>query len=105
MQHTSQHGNANIICITITCSYNITVNHRRRIIHSTRGGPGRWNDKTMILFDTFVKGIHDNDYLHDVEFELFERRHGDIVTKNIEEDMSLLIMDICDGLQLFLLTK
>lgn len=29
-----------------TRSYNITVNHRRRILHSTRGGPGRWNDKT-----------------------------------------------------------
>eukprot|EP00804_Cyclotella_cryptica_P009806 CCRYP_016250-RA/>CCRYP_016250-RA protein AED:0.25 eAED:0.25 QI:0/0/0/1/1/1/2/0/249 len=63
-----------------TCSYNITVNHRRRILHSTRGGPGRWNDKTMVLFDTFVRGIHDGDHLHDVEFELFERRHGDIVT-------------------------
>ena len=85
--------------------YNITVNHRRRILHSTREGPGRWNDKTMILFDTFVKGIHDGDHLHDVEFELFERRHGDIVTKNIEEDMSLLIMDTCTGLSLFLLTK
>ena len=34
----------------------------------------------MILFDTFVKGIRSSDHLHDVEFELFERRHGDIVT-------------------------
>jgi len=63
-----------------TRSYNITVNHRRRILHSTRGGPGRWNDKTMVLFDTFVRGIRDGDHLNDVEFELFERRHGDIIT-------------------------
>eukprot|EP00804_Cyclotella_cryptica_P019054 CCRYP_014463-RA/>CCRYP_014463-RA protein AED:0.10 eAED:0.10 QI:0/0/0/1/1/1/2/0/449 len=63
-----------------TRSYNITVNHWRRILHSTRGGPGRWNDKTMVLFDTFVRGIRDGDHLNDVEFELFERRHGDIIT-------------------------
>ncbi len=63
-----------------TCSYNITMNHRRRILHSARGRPGRWNDKTMILFDTFVKGIRGSDHSHDVESEMFERRHGDIVT-------------------------
>ncbi|KAL7480196.1 hypothetical protein ACHAW6_005892 [Cyclotella cf. meneghiniana] len=87
MQHTSRHVNANIICITITLAenlclrlYNITVNHRRRILHSTKGGPGRWNNKTMILFDTFVKGIHDCNHLDDVEFELFERSNADIAT-------------------------
>eukprot|EP00804_Cyclotella_cryptica_P015709 CCRYP_019516-RA/>CCRYP_019516-RA protein AED:0.25 eAED:0.25 QI:0/0/0/1/1/1/2/0/275 len=63
-----------------THSYNITVNHRRRILHSTRGGPGRWNDKMIVLFDTFVRGIRDGDHLNDVEFELFEQRHGDIIT-------------------------
>eukprot|EP00804_Cyclotella_cryptica_P020059 CCRYP_014862-RA/>CCRYP_014862-RA protein AED:0.20 eAED:0.18 QI:0/0/0/1/0/0/4/0/367 len=43
-----------------TRSYNITVNHRRRILHSTRGGPGRWNDKTMVLGGY---AIVDNGYL------------------------------------------
>ena len=46
-----------------TRSYNMTVNHRRRILHSTRGGPGRWNEQTMVLFDNFVKGIYDGDHL------------------------------------------
>eukprot|EP00804_Cyclotella_cryptica_P010825 CCRYP_008759-RA/>CCRYP_008759-RA protein AED:0.21 eAED:0.21 QI:0/0/0/1/0/0/2/0/259 len=48
--------------------------------HLSRGGPGRWNDKAMILFDIFVKGIHDGNCLYDVEFELFKRSNGDIVT-------------------------
>jgi hypothetical protein len=65
-----------------TRSFNITVNHCRRILHSTRGGPGRWNDKTMVLFDRFVKGIKDGDHLGDVEFELLERKsNGDIATE------------------------
>jgi hypothetical protein len=54
-------------------SYNVTVNHRRRILSSTPGHPSRWNDKTLVLFDTFVKGIHDGTILEDVEFELLER--------------------------------
>jgi hypothetical protein len=34
----------------------------------------------MVLFDNFVKGIYDGDHLHDVEFELLERRNGEIVS-------------------------
>ena len=36
-----------------TRTFNLTCNHRRRILHTTRGGPGRWNDMTMVRFDTF----------------------------------------------------
>ena len=28
-------------------TYNISVNHRRRILHSTSGHPASWNDKTL----------------------------------------------------------
>ena len=48
-------------------SYNVTVNHRRRILSSSPGHPSRWNDKTLVLFDDFVKGIHDGTILQDVE--------------------------------------
>ena len=61
-----------------TRTYNITVNHRRRILGTTRGHPGSWNDKTLVLFDTFIKGIKRGDILDDYEFELMERR-GDTV--------------------------
>ena len=39
-------------------SYNLSCNHRWRILHTTKGHPGRWNDKTLVLFDEFVRGIH-----------------------------------------------
>ena len=54
-------------------SYNITVNHRRRILFSTNGHPSRWNDKTLVLFDDFMRGIHNGTVLDDVVFELYER--------------------------------
>ena len=42
----------------------------------------------MLLFDQFVRGIKDGHHLNDVEFELLERRNGEIVTvENIKEDM------------------
>lgn len=53
-------------------TYNMTVNHRRRILHTTNGHPARWNDKTIILFDDFVRGIYDGRLLDEVEFELLE---------------------------------
>ena len=61
-------------------SYNMTVNHRRRILHTTRGGPGRWNDQTMVMFDEFVRGMYDGDHPYDVEFELLERQNGKIIS-------------------------
>jgi hypothetical protein len=53
-------------------TYNMTVNHRRRIISTTRGHPARWNDKTLILFDEFAHGMKEGRHLSEVEFELFE---------------------------------
>jgi hypothetical protein len=42
-----------------TRTFNLTVNHRRRILSTTVGYPGRWNDKTIVLFDSFVRGIYE----------------------------------------------
>ena len=54
-------------------TYNmITVNHRRRILSTTRGHPARWNDKTLILFDEFICGLHSGELLQDVCFELYD---------------------------------
>jgi hypothetical protein len=40
-----------------------------------------------------------------MEFEIFERRNGEVVTVNIKEDMLFLTMAICTGQLLFLLSK
>ncbi len=35
-------------------TYHIFVNCRRRILSTISGHPGRWNDKSLILYDTFA---------------------------------------------------
>ena len=35
-----------------TRTYNMTVNHRRRVLSTTQGHPGRWSDKTLIRSGT-----------------------------------------------------
>ena len=52
-------------------TYNITVNHRRRILSTTRGHPARWNDKTVCLFDPFMRKLHSGDILDDNIFDLY----------------------------------
>ena len=57
-----------------TRTFNLTCDHRRRILHTTNGGPGRWNDQSMVRLDTFVSGIRDGSVLDDCDFELLA--HG-----------------------------
>jgi len=54
-----------------TKTFNLTCNHRCRILHTTYGGPGRWNDQTMVRLDSFIFGICDGIVFDDVSFELF----------------------------------
>jgi hypothetical protein len=56
-----------------TRTYNMTVNHRRRILSSTSGHPGRWNDKTLVQYDTLSTDLRDGRKYSDVEFELLQR--------------------------------
>lgn len=70
------------------------VNHRRRILHSTRGGPGRWNDQTMVRFDEFISGIRDGTVLENMEFELFELDKDGNTVSNITVCMLFVTMDI-----------
>jgi hypothetical protein len=48
------------------------VNHRRQIIASTVGYPGRWNDKTVVRFDGFVNDIQRGLYLKNNKFTLLD---------------------------------
>jgi hypothetical protein len=43
-------------------SFNLTANHRRKILSVTTGKPGRWNDKTIVLFDDFVRGMYEGKF-------------------------------------------
>ena len=53
-------------------TYNMTMNHRRRILSTTFGHPARWNDKTIAHFDYFMKGIQEGHIFQDYKFELYD---------------------------------
>ena len=53
-------------------TFNLTVNHRRRILSSTSGHPARFNDKTLIMYDRFVMKLKDGKFDKDFEFELYD---------------------------------
>jgi hypothetical protein len=55
-------------------TYNLTCNHRRQILHTTSGHPGRWNDKTLIRFDTFISELRDGGLDDKMDFELRTRQ-------------------------------
>ena len=58
-------------------SYNLCVNHRWRILHSTPGGPAHWNDQTMVRFDCFITQIRSDGLdLQESTFELLAHGKG-----------------------------
>ena len=61
-------------------TYNITVNHRRRVLGTTTGHPARFNDKTLVLFDQFVQKVHNDrfDTSHTFTLKDFDS-HGNII--------------------------
>ena len=61
-----------------TRTYNLTTNHRRQILSTTTGHPGRWNDKTLVLYDSFVKNISNGRNLNDLTFQLYERNEAGV---------------------------
>ena len=62
-------------------TYNVTVNHRRRILSTTKGHPARWNDKTLATFDDFMQKINNGTILNDSLFELYDFDNEGVVIK------------------------
>ena len=61
-------------------TYNLTVDHRRRILSTTDGNPARFNDKSLVLFDNFVKSIKRGKYYDDFDFQLYDfNENGDVI--------------------------
>ena len=60
-------------------TYNLTVSHSKLILCSTTGHPSTWNDKTLVLYDPLISGVHDGSIHEDFEFKLLEMRsNGEI---------------------------
>ena len=56
-------------------SFQISVNHRRQILHSTHGFPGGWTDTTVVRYDEFVTKIHRGELYADVEYVVDGKRY------------------------------
>ena len=68
-----------------TRTFNLTANHRRRILSTTSGHPGRWNDKTLVRFDEFVTSVKDGRVLPNNVFTLLSLDEDGMV---VEESFS-----------------
>jgi hypothetical protein len=53
-----------------TQTYNLNVNHKRQVLNSTTGHPGRWNDKTLIRFDPFISHLQRSSFDNKMTFQL-----------------------------------
>ena len=60
-------------------AYNVTCDHSRRILGTTMGHPGSWNDKTLINFDELIRNVKDGIIPDNFEFTLFELDENNIV--------------------------
>jgi hypothetical protein len=52
--------------------FNISVNHRRRILATSDGCPGRWNDKSVLRFDRFLCDIRSGKLYSNEVFSLYD---------------------------------
>jgi Plant transposon protein len=57
-----------------TRTYNLTCDHQHRILHTTRGHPATFNDKSLIRYDRFANQIKDGRILDDCVFQLKYRK-------------------------------
>ena len=82
-------------------TYNVTVDHCRRILGSTSGHPGSWNDKTLVLFDELIIQVNDGQIPNDFIFKLLEKDNkGEVVEVFIKVSGLWLTMDTSLGLVL-----
>ena len=75
-----------------TLSYEVTVDHSKKIIAVTEGHPGSRNDKTIVKFDGFVSSIHDRSLYGDISFKLLSDNDQKITVES-EEMGAYLISD------------
>jgi hypothetical protein len=88
-----------------TRTFNLTVNHRHQILSTTIGMPGRWNDKTVVLFDEFVSGIYEGKYrimyiFYPLECTLINFYAFFFMKGTIHSDLSGLLQSLLIKLQL-----
>ena len=64
-------------------SYNVVVNHRRRILSTTTGHPARFNDKSLVMFDVVARKAKDGKFNDVTKFELYRRLEDGRIVKQL----------------------
>ena len=72
-------------------TYNATVDHSRRILGSTMGHPGTWNDKTLILFDELICNVKNGKIPNDYTFTLKERNERGQIVEALYEGVWFMV--------------
>lgn len=56
-------------------TYNMTVNHCRRILNTAKGYTTRFNDKTLVFFDDLINQLHNGkfDDVHKITLMAFDQ--------------------------------
>lgn len=92
VRHSRRQAHLGYKLSTTSRTYNIVVNHRRKILSTTSGHPARWNDKTIVRFDPLTMGIHrGTSALNDFAFELYDYDGDGQIIKQKYQGVWLLV--------------
>jgi hypothetical protein len=64
-----------------TTAFNNVMSHRRKILNTTVGLPGKWNDKTVVLFEGMISGMQNGTLCTHFEFKLEDEALNKILFK------------------------
>jgi hypothetical protein len=73
-----------------TRAFQIAVNFERKILSTTKGYYGSWNDKTIAKRDTFLKDLRDNKIGKDIKWRLYG-------CDGVSQERIGFLHAICDG--------
>jgi hypothetical protein len=85
-----------------TKAFNIVVNHRRKILNTTVGLLGHWNDKTVVFIDGMLSRMQSGTLYNDFQFSL-EDGNGNEVLFQVSKYLFLEICLLCNKLIVFYL--
>jgi hypothetical protein len=72
-------------------TYNVTVNHRRKILSTTTGHPATWNDMSICMYDEFLNGLQNGSILNELEYHLYGYDDDKNIVKRLYNGCWLLV--------------
>ncbi len=79
--HCMRHGHLSFKMLQTAHTFNLIVNHAHKILSTSCGHPGSWNDKMLVLFDEFAMGLYHGSILNDFSLSLLEQSADGSIAK------------------------